>query len=296
MERAARRNVRGARQVALDEHVLFLDRRIGNGHGGEQGLSVGMQWVAVEVLVGSNFHKRTQIHDADAIGNHLDDGKVVGDEQIRQVVLLLNIAKKVQNLSLNGHVESRNGLVGHDELRVNRKRAGDADTLTLAAGELVRIALAVAGRKANDLEQLLRLLQALALAHLGMDKQRLADDVLHLHAGIKRSIWILEHHLHLGAQGANLLLGEFRHVLALKENLSLVRRDEVIDQATGSGLAAAGLAYEREGLARHDVEGHVVHRMHELIGAAKEILAHRELLAQVTNGQQWLGLSCTHYC
>ena len=255
-----------------------------------------MQRVAVKVLVRSDLHQRTQVHDANAIGNHLNNSKVVGDEEVRQVVLLLNITKKIQNLSLNGHVKCRNGLVGHDELGANRKRTGDADTLTLTTRELVRIALAMSGRKANDLEQLLCLLQTLALAHLGVNKQRLANNVLHLHARIERSVRILEHHLHLGAQRTNLLLGELRHVFALKENLSLVGLDEVVDQTAGSGLTTAGLAYERERLAGHDVKGHVVHRVHKLVGTTEEVFAHRELLAQVTNGQQRLGLSCTHYC
>ena len=95
MERAARRNVCRAWQITLDKHMLLLNQRIGDRHSGKQGLRVRMQGVSVKVLVGSNLHERAQIHDTDAIGNHLDDSEVVGDEEVGQVVLFLNIAEKI---------------------------------------------------------------------------------------------------------------------------------------------------------------------------------------------------------
>ena len=63
--------------------------------------------------------------------------------------------QQVDDLRLDRHVERRDRLVGHDQLRVERERAGDADALPLAAGELVRVAVVVLGVEADDLEQLL---------------------------------------------------------------------------------------------------------------------------------------------
>ena len=68
---------------------------------------------------------------------------------------LLQVLEQVDDLGLDRDVERRDGLVGHQELGVERQRAGDADALALAAGELVGIAVVVLGVEPHDLEQLL---------------------------------------------------------------------------------------------------------------------------------------------
>ena len=72
---------------------------------------------------------------------------VVGDEEVRQAELALELAQQVQHLRLDGHVQRRDGLVADDELGPQRQRAGDADALPLAAGELVRVAPGVSGHQ-----------------------------------------------------------------------------------------------------------------------------------------------------
>ena len=61
--------------------------------------------------------------------------------------------EQVQDLALDRDVERRHGLVADDEVRVERQRAGDADALALAAGELVRVATDVARVEADALER-----------------------------------------------------------------------------------------------------------------------------------------------
>ena len=68
----------------------------------------------------------------------LNDGQVVGDEQIGQTVLRLQILQQVHDLRLYRHIERGDWLVANDQLRINRQGAGDADALALAAGKLVR--------------------------------------------------------------------------------------------------------------------------------------------------------------
>ena len=68
---------------------------------------------------------------------------------------LLEVAQQVQDLRLDRDVERRDGLVGDDQLRLQRERARDADALALAAGELVRVAVVVLGVEADLLHQLL---------------------------------------------------------------------------------------------------------------------------------------------
>ena len=63
--------------------------------------------------------------------------------------------EQVEDLRLDRDVERGDGLVGDDELRLQRERAGDPDALALAAGELVRVAVVVLGVEPDLLHQLL---------------------------------------------------------------------------------------------------------------------------------------------
>jgi len=44
-------------------------------------------------------------------------------------------------LRLNRHIQGRDRFISHDQTRVERERASKADSLALAAGELVRVAV-----------------------------------------------------------------------------------------------------------------------------------------------------------
>ena len=69
----------------------------------------------------------------------LDHRQVVGDEEIGEVKLVLQLLEQVDDLCLDRHVQRRDGLVAHDERRIHRQCARDADPLSLAARELVRV-------------------------------------------------------------------------------------------------------------------------------------------------------------
>ena len=73
-------------------------------------------------------------------------------------------AEQVEHLGLDRDVERRDRLVGDEQLGLERDRAGDADPLALAAGELVRVAVVVLGVEPDAVHQLLDALLALALA------------------------------------------------------------------------------------------------------------------------------------
>ncbi len=93
----------------------------------------------------------------------LHDGQVVGDKQICGTELVLQFLEQVQNLGLNGHIQSGNRLVADNQLGLQRKCTGNADTLTLTAGELMRITVDVLGVQSNDVEKLADALNALLL-------------------------------------------------------------------------------------------------------------------------------------
>ena len=84
-----------------------------------------------------------------------DDAEVVGDEQVGEPELVLEVLEQVDDLRLDRDVERRDRLVGDDQLRVQGQRPGDPDPLALTARELVREAVVVLGVEADPLEQLL---------------------------------------------------------------------------------------------------------------------------------------------
>ena len=83
----------------------------------------------------------------------LDHGEVVGDEQIGEPELVLQVHQQVDDLRLDRHVERRHRLVADDQFGIERQRAGDADALALAAGEFVRIGVHGLGPQPDALEQ-----------------------------------------------------------------------------------------------------------------------------------------------
>src|SRR5438552_3912340 len=86
-------------------------------------------------------------------------GLAVGEAE-----LLLKLLQQVDDLSLDRDVEGRYRFVGDDQLGAHGEGAGDADALTLAPGELMRVAPEVLGGEAHRLEQLYDALLALATA------------------------------------------------------------------------------------------------------------------------------------
>ena len=66
-----------------------------------------------------------------------DDVQVVGDEDVDQPELLLEVLEQVEDLRLDGDVQRRDRLVADDQLQADGERARDPDALALAARELV---------------------------------------------------------------------------------------------------------------------------------------------------------------
>ena len=209
------------------------------------------------------LHHLAEVHDRDAVADVAHDQNVVGDEQIGQAHLLLQLAEHVDDLRLNGHVQRGHRLVADDELRVEGERAGDADALALAAGELMGVAGGMLAVEPHAVHQLQNPLMALLLArvHL-MYVQRLADDIRDRHARVERGIGVLENHRRLLAVLVDVRPGG--DGLAVEQNLAFRGLVEVQQRAADGGFAAAGLAHESKRLALADGKGHVVHRLERL--------------------------------
>ena len=239
------------------------------------------------------LHQHAHVHDCDAIADVLHHAQVVGDEQVGQAVLFLQVLQEVQNLGLHGHVEGGDRLVEDDQLRVQGQGPCDADALPLAAAEGVGIAVQVLRPQSHHAQQIgYPFLQFVAGGH-AVDQQRLAHVLQEVHAGVERGIGILEDHLHVLAQVLHLRRGQFGDVevvlLAAPEPDFTVRH--VVgahDDAARRGLATAAFADQAQGLAGPDVEADPVNGLDVADRLGQEAALDGKVFPEVLDVQQHL--------
>ena len=156
----------------------------------------------VHVVRFAELDDLAEVHDRDVVADVAHHGKVVRDEDVREPELVLQVLEQVDDAGLDRHVERRDRLVEHQQLRVERQRPRDADALALTAGELVREPVHVFGVEPDERHQLLDAIDLFALAQL-VDLERLTDDRADRHPRIQRRVRILEHELHLLTERAD---------------------------------------------------------------------------------------------
>ena len=116
---------------------------------GRRGTAASSAWVYG--CVGAREHARRSgpCSTTSAVAQHdhvvaqvVDDAEVVGHEHQAELVLVGQPAQQVEDLHPHRHVERADRLVADEQRGPGRDRPGDGDALLLAAGELVRVALA----------------------------------------------------------------------------------------------------------------------------------------------------------
>ena len=58
-----------------------------------------MERVAEDIFLRAVLHKVAEVHDADGVGDVLDNGEVVADEEVRQLVFILQFVQQVDDLA-----------------------------------------------------------------------------------------------------------------------------------------------------------------------------------------------------
>jgi hypothetical protein len=152
MERTSRWWIDGVGHFT--RHLLaFVARQTEVWYRIQQHPCVWMLRLAEEDALGCHLTKAAKIHDADMIGNVMDDGKVVAYEQIGQSEPPLKLFDQVENLRLDRHIKGGGWLVANKKSRVAGDRSGDRNALTLAAAEFVGIFFTVARGETDLAEQ-----------------------------------------------------------------------------------------------------------------------------------------------
>ena len=67
------------------------------------------------------------VHHGHMVGDVLDDADVVGDEEVGQAELALQLFEQVEDLRLHAHIQRRGRLVADDQLGLHGQRAANAD-------------------------------------------------------------------------------------------------------------------------------------------------------------------------
>ena len=213
------------------------------------------------------------MHDGDTVRDVPDDREVVGDKQVRDLELHLQVLEQVYDACLDRDVQGGDGLVEQQDLGACGQGAGDGNALALASRELGRKAVDVVGIDAHEVHQL----ADAAVDVLGrhpLCPHRLGEHVVDGHAWIERAHGILEDDLHVTPERATLaVVPERGDVRAKNRDAAALRLHEVHDLHERRRLARTGLADQGKRLALVDRERGVVDGGHGAPVPAYQALA-----------------------
>ena len=144
---------------------------------------------------------------------------------------LLQVLQQVDDLRLDGDVERRDRLVADDEVGLDGERAGDADALSLAAGELVRVALRMLGAAARPPRAAReRARSARRACRCRAPASAPAGCRWIGHPRVQRRIRILENDLQVAPHPAHLVARQPGDVLPLEAHRTAARLEQPQDQ------------------------------------------------------------------
>ena len=225
VERAARRHEdQGRWETADRDQALLLVALIEPGDRRQEPPRVRVMGPVVDVASVAGLDDLAGVHHLDVVAMLGHHAEVVRDDHDGGVELLLQPVEQVEDLRLDRHVEGRRGLVGDQQVRVERQRHRDHRPLTHAPGELVWVLVGafVGTRDPDAAEHLDCLLVRLLLRDPLVDADRLGDLIAHLVVGMQRGHRVLEDHRDLLAPHvAHLVDREREQVLTLEDDLAL---------------------------------------------------------------------------
>src|SRR4029077_14408876 len=247
-----------------------------------------MRGALVDVVLGADLDDLPEVHHGHAVGDVPHDRQIVRDEDVGQTEVALQRLEQVDHLRANRDVEGRHRLGGGDPLTGGRESPRDADALPLAARELVREAIRMLGREADDAEQLVHTGTPLGATGATVDQERFAGDVANGHSRVERRVRILEDDLHLAADLAHLTALEARDVPAVEDDLPGRGLCQLDQRAREGGLATAGLPHEPDRLPGLNGQIYAVDGVDVPDRALQDSRADREVLDQVLDAEDLL--------
>ena len=195
----------------------------------------------------ADLHDPAVAHQREPVGQSQRLLLVVRDEDRRGTGVAQDQLDLPPEIGAQGRIEAREGLVEKHDLGLGRKGTRQRDTLALATGQLVRVAVGLV-LKADELERALR---------LGSGAARHSEADVPLDGEMREERVVLEDHADPAALRRHPRAVARDDTAAHGHGASL-RPLEACDQAQQGRLAGAGRPEDREDLAGPNLEGHVV--------------------------------------
>ena len=196
------------------------------------------------------LHDLPLVHHRHPVADLIDHRQVMGDEQVGQAELGLQVHQQLEDLGLHGHVQSGHRLVQHNEAAAPDEGGGDGHPLALTAGELGGAAGIVLLPQAHLLQHVNGLGLPLLLVLHPQHPQGLLQKPAHRLGGVEGAVGVLEHHLRPEGVDLQGTLGVLHHP----------------QQALGQGgFAGAGLSHNAQHLAGVQGEGDVAQHLLALL-------------------------------
>ncbi len=137
-----------------------------------------------------------EVHHRNPVADVSNDREIVGDEQVRDSQVVLQLGQKVDHLRLGGDVEGAHRLVAHQQPGFEGQRPCDCNALALPAGELMGLTRQDVGTQPDLSQQLHHPPFPFGPVHGGVDGKGLTDDVGDGLLRVERRIRVLEDQLH----------------------------------------------------------------------------------------------------
>jgi hypothetical protein len=177
--------------------------------------------------------------------------QIMGNQKIGKPHFLLQPFHKVQDLRLQGHIQSRCGFVRDDETGIGTQCQGDDHSLPHASRELVRVVIHSLRRRgyAHVLEQLCGASLRPSAGHVDMRGDGLHQLTTHRVKGIETGEGVLKYGADsLAPYTAQGFIGEPVYPLPFQENASLLNIERGFEKSDngGAGERFAGPGFSRQ--------------------------------------------------
>src|SRR5215469_9241799 len=140
-ETAARRRVNDLWRLAAVDRLWVNGLGLGVWHRGHEQLRVRVARASQHIFDRTALGDLACVHDDQPVRDVARAGDVVGDVQDRDALLVAQLGHEVKQTDADRHVQHRDWLVGEDKARSHRQCLSEPDALSLAATQLVRIAI-----------------------------------------------------------------------------------------------------------------------------------------------------------
>ena len=239
MKAAPFRQIHRARQITFQQYAFFFAVQFREWDGRHQGFRIRMFGMCVQFFCIGYLDDFPQIHDCNPVGDVFNNRKVMGNEKIGQSESGLQILEQVDNLGLNGHIKRGNRLVADNNFWIDCKSPCDPYTLALPPGKLMRIAVEIVSAQTDNIEQFIYFLFRFLPGNNFMDCQRLVEHLADHHSGVQGAERVLEDHLYLTAQAAEITIADRFYSFAVIPYPSLDRNRSQPQERTPQGCLAA---------------------------------------------------------